>query len=76
MAVSVGVGEGELLAFYRRIIEGIRIPVIVQDASGYVGRPMPIVMQARLLDEFGGRVPDDIDVLTTFTGVEPSAMFG
>jgi 4-hydroxy-tetrahydrodipicolinate synthase len=51
--VSVGVGEGELLAYYRRIIEGIRIPVIVQDASGYVGRPMPIVMQARLLDEFG-----------------------
>jgi 4-hydroxy-tetrahydrodipicolinate synthase len=31
----------------------VRIPVIVQDASGYVGNPMPIVMQARLLEEFG-----------------------
>jgi len=51
--VSVGVGEGELVAYYRRIIEAVRIPVIVQDASGYVGRPMSIVMQARLLDEFG-----------------------
>ena len=51
--VSVGIGEGELLAYYRRIIEAIRIPVIVQDASGYVGKPMPIAMQARLLDEFG-----------------------
>ncbi len=51
--VSVGIGEGELLAYYRRIIEAIRIPIIVQDASGYVGKPMPIAMQARLLDEFG-----------------------
>ena len=51
--VSIGIGEGELLAYYRRIIEAIRIPVIVQDASGYVGKPMPIAMQARLLKEFG-----------------------
>jgi 4-hydroxy-tetrahydrodipicolinate synthase len=51
--VSVGVGEGELVAYYRRIIEAVRIPVIVQDASGYVGRPMSIGMQARLLEEFG-----------------------
>lgn len=51
--VSTGVGEDELLAYYTRIINAIRIPVIVQDASGYVGKPMPISMQARLLDEFG-----------------------
>ena len=51
--VSVGIGEGELVAYYRRIIESVRIPVIVQDASGYVGRAMSIGMQARLLEEFG-----------------------
>ena len=51
--VSIGVGESELLAYYRRIIEAIKIPVIVQDASGYVGKPMPIGLQARLLDEYG-----------------------
>jgi len=51
--VSIGIGEGELLAYYTRIIEAIRLPVIVQDASGYVGKPMPIGMQARLLEEFG-----------------------
>ena len=51
--VSVGLGESELAAYYRRIIEAIRIPVIVQDASGYVGKPMAIGLQARLLDEFG-----------------------
>ena len=51
--VSIGIGESELLAYYTRIIEAIRLPVIVQDASGYVGKPMPIGMQARLLEEFG-----------------------
>lgn len=51
--VSIGIGESELLAYYTRIIKAIQIPVIVQDASGYVGKPMPIAMQARLLDEFG-----------------------
>ena len=51
--VSIGIGESELLTYYTRIIEAIRIPVIIQDASGYVGKPMPIAMQARLLDEFG-----------------------
>lgn len=51
--VSIGLGEAELLAYYHRILRAIQIPVIVQDASGYVGKPMPIVMQARLLDEFG-----------------------
>ena len=51
--VSIGIGESELLAYYTRILEAIRLPVIVQDASGYVGKPMPIAMQARLLDEFG-----------------------
>lgn len=51
--VSIGIGESELLAYYRRIIKAIKIPVIVQDASGYVGKPMPIAMQARLLAEYG-----------------------
>lgn len=51
--VSIGIGEGELLAYYTRIIHAIQIPVIVQDASGYVGKPMPIAMQAKLLEEFG-----------------------
>ena len=51
--VSIGLPESELLAYYRRIIEAIKIPVIVQDASGYVGKPMPIGMQAQLLDEYG-----------------------
>jgi 4-hydroxy-tetrahydrodipicolinate synthase len=51
--VSVTLGEAELAGYYARLINEVSIPVIVQDASGYVGRPMSIAMQARLLDEFG-----------------------
>jgi 4-hydroxy-tetrahydrodipicolinate synthase len=51
--VSVAVGEDELLSYYRRIANAVKIPLIVQDASGYVGRPMSIEMQARLMQEFG-----------------------
>ena len=51
--VSLGCSESELLRYYERLIKAITIPVIVQDASGYVGKPMPIVMQAKLLHEFG-----------------------
>ena len=51
--VSVAVGEDELLRYYERIIRATNIPVVVQDASGYVGRPMPIAMQAKLMHAFG-----------------------
>ncbi len=51
--VSIAVGETELIKYYRRIIAACAIPVVVQDASGYVGRPMSIPMQAALLEEFG-----------------------
>lgn len=54
--VSIGVGEDELRRYYERIIEATSIPVIVQDASGYVGRPMSIELQAALRRDLGARV--------------------
>lgn len=54
--ISVAADEQELRAYYARIIKSIKIPVVVQDASGYVGRPMSIALQAGLLEEFGERV--------------------
>jgi dihydrodipicolinate synthase/N-acetylneuraminate lyase len=51
--VSIAVGESELLGYYERIIRATKLPVVVQDASAYVGRPMSIAMQARLMKEFG-----------------------
>ena len=54
--IAVTLAEEQLLEYYRRILRAVEIPVIVQDASGYVGRPLPISLLARLLDEFGPRV--------------------
>ena len=54
--VAVAVGEEQLFDYYRRILRTVALPVIVQDASGYVGRPMSIAFLARLFDEFGPRV--------------------
>ncbi len=55
--LSIALPEGQLLGYYRPVIESIEIPVIIQDASGYVGLPMPVRMMAQLLDEYGpGRV--------------------
>lgn len=54
--IAVLLGEDQLLDYYRRILKAVDVPVVVQDASGYVGRPLPISLQARLLDEFGPRV--------------------
>jgi 4-hydroxy-tetrahydrodipicolinate synthase len=54
--VSVGVSEDELVRYYERILDAVSIPVIVQDASGYVGRPMSIALQASLFQRHGARV--------------------
>lgn len=51
--VAVGAGERELTRYYERILRATKLPLIVQDASGYVGRPMSIDVQARLLSEHG-----------------------
>ena len=54
--VSAAVAEDELKRYYERIIQAIDIPMIVQDASGYVGRPMSIALQASLFHEYGEQV--------------------
>lgn len=51
--VSIGPMEDELVAYYEGILAATTLPVIVQDASGYVGRPMTIELQAELLKRFG-----------------------
>lgn len=51
--VSIGATENELGDYYERIVQAISIPVIIQDASGYVGKPMSISFQAEMLNRFG-----------------------
>jgi len=54
--VSIAALTSDVLRYYERIIRATSLPVIVQDASGYVGRPMPVELLARLLAEFGERI--------------------
>lgn len=54
--MSVALADDELFDYYRALLDAIAIPVIVQDASGYVGQPMSIRMQADLLDAYSERV--------------------
>ncbi len=51
--VSIGALEQELFSYYTHIIETVTLPVIVQDASGYVGKPMSISLQADLMNTHG-----------------------
>jgi 4-hydroxy-tetrahydrodipicolinate synthase len=45
-----------LVGYYRAILDAVAIPVIVQDASGYVGTPLPLDVAVRLHDRYGDRV--------------------
>lgn len=51
--VAVALGEPELVRYFERIVRATPLPLVVQDASGYVGRPLSIELQAKLLGEFG-----------------------
>lgn len=54
--VAVAVEEDEIRRYYEQIASAVSAAVIVQDASGYVGRPMSIGMQARLQRDLGEQV--------------------
>ena len=41
------------LDYYRELAEGISLPIIVQDASGYVGNAIPMEVYLQLLDRYG-----------------------
>lgn len=53
---TVALGDDELFGYYGAILDAIDIPVIVQDASGYIGQPLTIELQTRLLGVYGDRV--------------------
>ena len=50
-------GEDELFAFFSQLHQECHLPVIVQDASGYMGHSIPHSVYLRLLDRHGN---DDI----------------
>lgn len=55
--ISASLPVSETVAYYRALADAIGLPVIVQDASGYVGRPIPISACVELIERYG---PDKI----------------
>ena len=43
----------EIYSYYRSILEAVNIPVVVQDASNYMGQPIEVLLYEQLLAEFG-----------------------
>lgn len=55
--LTAKLSEAHLVDHFRALADGIGIPVIVQDASGYVGQSVPVGVCVQLLDRYG---PDKI----------------
>lgn len=53
--IATSCEDPELFRYYSHIIESVELPVVVQDASGYLGRPLSIELQAHLFAEHGDR---------------------
>jgi dihydrodipicolinate synthase/N-acetylneuraminate lyase len=54
--VTVAIDVSQLRRYFERLVTAVAIPVVVQDAGGYVGTPLPIEAQAQLYADFGDRV--------------------
>lgn len=50
------VDDDALLRYFVEIASAVEVELVVQDASGYVGAPLSIDLQARLFAELGDRV--------------------
>ncbi|MBI1832136.1 MAG: dihydrodipicolinate synthase family protein [Planctomycetes bacterium] len=51
--VTTALPEDQLVDYFRALADGISLPVIVQDASGYVGKAIPLRVYVQLLDRYG-----------------------
>ncbi len=54
--MGTALNDEQIYDYYRQIVESVTIPVVVQDASGYLGRPISIAVQAQLWQAYGDRV--------------------
>lgn len=51
--VTSRVNEAGLVGYFRTLADGVDLPIIVQDASGYVGQSIPLSVYVELLDRYG-----------------------
>lgn len=54
--LSTSLSESDLYGYYAAIFNATEIPLILQDASGYVGRPVSLDLQVKLFNEFNSRI--------------------
>lgn len=47
------VSESGLVDYFRALANGVNVPLIVQDASGYVGQSIPLRVYVELLERYG-----------------------
>ena len=43
----------EIYSYYSAIIESVKIPLVVQDASNYMGQPLELELYGKLLEKYG-----------------------
>lgn len=51
--ISTALPSEQVLDYYRTIADAISIPVVVQDASSYVGKAIPLSVYVELLNQYG-----------------------
>ena len=51
--VTTMLPDDKLVDYFRALADGISLPVIVQDASGYIGKAIPLRVYVQLLDCYG-----------------------
>lgn len=51
--ISTALPPSDLLCYFSTLAKQVDLPLVVQDASSYVGQPIPLDICVKLLDEFG-----------------------
>lgn len=54
--LSQALDEAQLRVYFEGLLDEVKIPVFVQDASSYVGRSMSTAFQAAMFREYGSRI--------------------
>jgi 4-hydroxy-tetrahydrodipicolinate synthase len=51
--LTIALSAAAITDYFRQIADAVSLPVIVQDASGYVGQSIPLAVYVDLLDRYG-----------------------
>ena len=54
--VTSGLSDNQVYGYFSAIFQSTEIPIVIQDASGYVGRALSLNLQVNLFEEFQSRI--------------------